>query len=374
MYSHAFLDQTSLFVRLSRYAPWVAADTAHALNKEGETMKRNNVLIKRVTFYYAICFSLGFKAALYAQDPGNYFQWVTPPPDIAFVGDQFIVSAKVNCTAWWDTSLSRYASYIRHPLFSSVDVAGATWQKKMTATSAGSDFFEIIGICAGTAHHSITCNGGAYTVYALSEKLASVAIDGPTNVLSHVSTQLTFTATSAASTSWTGQDASWYVSPASSATISSSGVLTVKPTSVAKTISVSLSYDYRTITKTATKTLTITPNTTVTTPVRIPYGWLDNYPLLLSSNGGNYEVTANSSVANGYKVWESYVAGLVPTNSESKFITFIGFSNGSPVLTWTPNLSSQRVYTVEGAANLSSSPWGPTNAESRFFRVKVRMP
>jgi hypothetical protein len=33
-----------------------------------------------------------------------------------------------------------------------------------------------------------------------------------------------------------------------------------------------------------------------------------------------------------------------------------------------------RVYTVEGKPSLSEAEWGPTNAASRFFRVKVRLP
>jgi hypothetical protein len=33
----------------------------------------------------------------------------------------------------------------------------------------------------------------------------------------------------------------------------------------------------------------------------------------------------------------------------------------------------ERVYTVEGKANLTDS-WAPANSASRFFRVKVSMP
>ena len=33
----------------------------------------------------------------------------------------------------------------------------------------------------------------------------------------------------------------------------------------------------------------------------------------------------------------------------------------------------ERVYTVEGKESLSDG-WGPTNANSRFFQVKVRLP
>ncbi len=52
--------------------------------------------------------------------------------------------------------------------------------------------------------------------------------------------------------------------------------------------------------------------------------------------------------------------------------------DGEPVIGWEPDLNEggtkhERVYTVEGKANLTDS-WAPTNAASRFFRVKVSMP
>jgi hypothetical protein len=34
----------------------------------------------------------------------------------------------------------------------------------------------------------------------------------------------------------------------------------------------------------------------------------------------------------------------------------------------------ERVYTVEGRESLTDGDWVPTNAASRFFRVKVSMP
>ena len=45
----------------------------------------------------------------------------------------------------------------------------------------------------------------------------------------------------------------------------------------------------------------------------------------------------------------------------------------------TPDLNEggakqERVYTILGRESLSSGSWGPTNANSRFFRVKVALP
>ena len=83
--------------------------------------------------------------------------------------------------------------------------------------------------------------------------------------------------------------------------------------------------------------------------------------------------------ANGVnKVWECYVAGIVPTNAAARFEARIEIENGVPVVTWSPDLNeggtkNERVYTVEGKERLGDG-WGPTNAASRFFRVKVALP
>ena len=51
----------------------------------------------------------------------------------------------------------------------------------------------------------------------------------------------------------------------------------------------------------------------------------------------------------------------------------------TPVIGCEPDLNEggtkhERVYTVEGRESLTDGDWGPTNAASRFFRVKVNMP
>ena len=54
-------------------------------------------------------------------------------------------------------------------------------------------------------------------------------------------------------------------------------------------------------------------------------------------------------------------------------------AEGEPVIGWMPDLNEggtkhEHVYTVEGRESLTDDDWGPTNAASRFFRVKVGMP
>lgn len=115
---------------------------------------------------------------------------------------------------------------------------------------------------------------------------------------------------------------------------------------------------------------------TQTTPVSVPYAWIDGWGL---AGGGDYEAAAWALAANGAnKVWECYVAGLDPTNAASRLLAEISMADGTPCVTWTPDLNEggtkrERVYTVEGKQTLTND-WGEVNTESRFFRVKVEMP
>ena len=54
-------------------------------------------------------------------------------------------------------------------------------------------------------------------------------------------------------------------------------------------------------------------------------------------------------------------------------------ADGEPVVGRDPDLKEgatkqKRVYTVEGRETLTDGSWGPTNSDSRFFRVKESMP
>ncbi|MCL2105077.1 MAG: S8 family serine peptidase [Kiritimatiellaeota bacterium] len=128
------------------------------------------------------------------------------------------------------------------------------------------------------------------------------------------------------------------------------------------------------------------PTETQTTPVPVPYWWLDEKYPTNDRAYMTYETLANAIGANGYAVWESYVAGLDPTNAASKFrITSfaVGNVNGKDtvtVLEWTPNYANdppplKRDYIIEGKTNLTDTAWhSPTNSGTRFFRVKVYLP
>ena len=121
---------------------------------------------------------------------------------------------------------------------------------------------------------------------------------------------------------------------------------------------------------------------TTASPVPVPFWWIDEYaPNALSAAGGDYEAAAVAQAENGNgRVWECYVAGLAPEDNRNwpwwrwSFAADIVVSNGAPVVTWDPDLGAARVYTVEGKESLGDGSWGPTNAASRFFRVKVQLP
>jgi hypothetical protein len=114
------------------------------------------------------------------------------------------------------------------------------------------------------------------------------------------------------------------------------------------------------------------------TSTGVPYAWLEKHGLGDGTADG-YEAAAATNAANrAYTVADCYVAGLDPTNPTARFMAGITFTNGSLVVSWTPDLSekdikSERSYVLEGTPTLTNT-WGPTNAASRFFRVKVALP
>ena len=112
---------------------------------------------------------------------------------------------------------------------------------------------------------------------------------------------------------------------------------------------------------------------TLTTPALVPYTWLNQW----ANDIPDYEALAHSNGVNDVFLWESYVAGLDPSDANSKFrITNIVVNAESRVsaLDWNPR-RSDRVYTVMGKTNLTDKAWhSPTNDATRFFKVTVELP
>ena len=120
---------------------------------------------------------------------------------------------------------------------------------------------------------------------------------------------------------------------------------------------------------------------TVTTPEPVPFADIraaySNYWIAAE---GDYEAAAHMVGRNGYAIWQSYVAGLMPDDENSKFISKIEMVDGKPVVTWepdTPELRATRVYRTLGKKNLGdpNEAWVEVKAgeESNynFFKVEV---
>jgi hypothetical protein len=70
------------------------------------------------------------------------------------------------------------------------------------------------------------------------------------------------------------------------------------------------------------------------------------------------------------------VAGLDPGDPDANLVAYISMDEADePVITWAPDLTPDRVYTVIGRTNLTDSGWvDPTNESTRFYKVKASLP
>ncbi len=124
---------------------------------------------------------------------------------------------------------------------------------------------------------------------------------------------------------------------------------------------------------------------TQTTPVPVPYAWLDAHVPGVAHESGAYEASAKATAANGRKVWECYVLGLDPqvATSDFRIASFPMKADGTPDLAGIvlePPQAQWNVpatYKVKGAATLAG-PWGDVpaggNPAYRFFKVEVVLP
>lgn len=136
-----------------------------------------------------------------------------------------------------------------------------------------------------------------------------------------------------------------------------------------------------------------TGEATATTPVPVEHAWLDSYPEILASVGGDYEAMANAQSpgrsgggkvwpdGTAYYVWQDFVAGTDPTDENSVFTAKIEIVDGEPVVTWepdTPELRATRVYRKLGKKTLMDKDWADVTDEDlsayRFFKVTVDLP
>ena len=122
----------------------------------------------------------------------------------------------------------------------------------------------------------------------------------------------------------------------------------------------------------APSTVLIRPKTKES-PAPVLHEWLDRHAL---APDGDYEAAAVREAANGYSVWQCYVAGVDPNSATNTFLAKIAVVDGEPVVTPFPDLGTNRVYTVVGRSSLSDpdEDWHEPDGNSRFFRVKVSLP
>lgn len=123
---------------------------------------------------------------------------------------------------------------------------------------------------------------------------------------------------------------------------------------------------------------------TVTTPVPVKHKWLDQFMWWYGYE--DYEGIAKEYTgkvdASGepLQVWQDYVMGTDPTRSDDMLKVNISMTNGTPYITWSPDLNTNgvvRLYKIWGKVKLADpdEAWTcPTNALHRFFKVSVEMP
>ena len=118
---------------------------------------------------------------------------------------------------------------------------------------------------------------------------------------------------------------------------------------------------------------------TKTTPVPVPYSWLDGHGLGGGTADGR-ETAANADAANGRPVWACYVADLDPADPDADLVAGIEMVDGEPQVSVLKGESASRDYTVQGAKKLGGgwsdlvrgADWDA--AGFRFFRIKVDLP
>lgn len=136
----------------------------------------------------------------------------------------------------------------------------------------------------------------------------------------------------------------------------------------------------------ATASTTLTTTGTRTTIVSVvvdgdtlPTRWLIDNGIIQNSLGlteADLVELWGTTAANGMTLHECYVAGLDPGDPDADLVANISMNEAAePVITWAPDLTPDRVYTVIGRTNLTDSGWvDPTNESTRFYKVKASLP
>lgn len=129
---------------------------------------------------------------------------------------------------------------------------------------------------------------------------------------------------------------------------------------------------------------------TVTSPVKVPYSWLNRYALMKRTDAetvAQAKTGKRDAAGREMAVWEDYVAGTDPTDRNDVFrITDVKMENGALKISWSPDLNeggtkSERRYILKGRRSLfGAEEWVDMEtvpmdrkADYKFFRVSVEM-
>ena len=123
--------------------------------------------------------------------------------------------------------------------------------------------------------------------------------------------------------------------------------------------------------------LTVSQTATSTTPVQVPYAWLDGIYPGQGSSAAAYETLAFSdSDGDGLATWAEYLLGTDPTNASSRLEATIRMDGSSPIV--ESNADTNRLAAfgylpiVKGKQSLDTSEeWATTNLLHRFFKIFV---
>lgn len=111
----------------------------------------------------------------------------------------------------------------------------------------------------------------------------------------------------------------------------------------------------------------------------VPLAWLENIGII-SAGMTAEEAAGLDPDGDGLTTAQEYIAGTDPTDPDSKFAASIEIVDGQPVVTYTPDLLSERKYIKLGKVNLSdpNEDWVEVKdgeeGNYNFFRVTVDMP
>ena len=121
--------------------------------------------------------------------------------------------------------------------------------------------------------------------------------------------------------------------------------------------------------------------------VAVPLSWAEAFPDFTKMYGSEFvpalasKTGKRDGAGNEMLVWQDYVAGTDPTDSNDVFRASVTMKEGKPLISWSPELKPEeaalRKYTVWGKAKLSDAKWSevPEGSEGdyNFFKVSVEM-